>query len=137
MRSRFFVFVLSFWEMRIDLFITNKRLNLETLNSVSAQKLQKALGVLILGILGLMRELRHKKNSKKQQFLDRKFISLLIIQKLWDVKSWNLDATWVRRYVRCAASLEAPGLVIGILQAENGQTFDEFEPIYYGNYRYW
>ena len=30
-----------------------------------------------------------------------------------------------------------PGRVTKILQAENGQKVDEFEPIYLGNYRYW
>ena len=33
-------------------------------------------------------------------------------------------------------SLVAPGHVTKILQAENGQKVDEFEPIYLGNYRY-
>ena len=33
-------------------------------------------------------------------------------------------------------SLGAPGHVIKILQAENGQKVDKFEPIYLGNYRY-
>ena len=32
-------------------------------------------------------------------------------------------------------SLGAPGHVIEILQAENGQNVDEFEPIYLGKHR--
>ena len=33
-------------------------------------------------------------------------------------------------------SLGASSLVTKILQAENGQKVDEFEPIYLGNYQY-
>ena len=33
-------------------------------------------------------------------------------------------------------SLGAPSHVIIILQTDNGQKVDEFEPIYFGNYRY-
>ena len=36
----------------------------------------------------------------------------------------------------CKPSLGASGLVNKILQAENGQKVDEFEPIYLGNYQY-
>ena len=35
---------------------------------------------------------------------------------------------------KCAPSLGAPGYVTGILQAENKQKVDEFEPIYLGKY---
>ena len=34
------------------------------------------------------------------------------------------------------SSLGAPGLVTKILQAENGQKVDKFEPIYLGNNQY-
>ena len=47
-----FVFVREFWQMRIDLLITNKRLNLESWNLDSTWELIKALCVRILLILG-------------------------------------------------------------------------------------
>ena len=34
-------------------------------------------------------------------------------------------------------SLGAPGHVTKILQVKNVQKFNEFEPIYLGNYQYW
>ena len=43
---------------------------------------------------------------------------------------------WALIKASCKPSLKAPGYVTKILQAENGQKVDEFEPIYLGNYRY-
>ena len=43
---------------------------------------------------------------------------------------------WVLINALCKRSLGTYGLLIKILQAENGQKVDEFEPIYFGNYRY-
>ena len=43
---------------------------------------------------------------------------------------------WVLINALCKRSLGTYGSLIKILQAENGQKVDEFEPIYFGNYRY-
>ena len=43
---------------------------------------------------------------------------------------------WVLVKALCKSSLEALGHVTKILQGENGQDVDEFEPIYLANYRY-
>ena len=43
---------------------------------------------------------------------------------------------WVHINSLCKPTLEAPGHVTKILQAENLQKIDEFEPIFLGNDRY-
>ena len=43
---------------------------------------------------------------------------------------------WASLNALCKPSLRMPGHVTNILQAENEQKVDEFEPIYVGNYRY-
>ena len=94
--------------------------------------------MLILGILGHVIVDWHTKKHKKRRFLAWKFISNShITQKPLGVQSWNLDTMWVLRNAFCKPSLGAPGLVTKILQAENGQKVDEFEPIYLSNYRCW
>ena len=41
---------------------------------------------------------------------------------------------WVLMNALYIPSLELPGHVTKILQAQNGQKVDEFEPIYFANY---
>ena len=75
--------------------------------------------------------------QKKRWFLAWKFIDSLITHKPLYVQSWNLNTMWVFRNALCWLSLGLPSHVAKISQAENGQTVDEFEPIYLGNYQYW
>ena len=43
---------------------------------------------------------------------------------------------WVLINALCKRSLGTYSLAIKILQAKNGQKVEQFEPIYFGNYRY-
>ena len=50
--KKILVFVREFWQMSIDLLITNKQQNLQTWNLDSTWELIKSLNVPILGIMG-------------------------------------------------------------------------------------
>ena len=78
-----------------------------------------------------------QKNIKKRQFLLWKSINSSITQKLLDVQNWNSRTIWVLVNALCKPSLGTPGHVTKILETENGQKVDKFEPIYFGNYQHW
>ena len=105
--------------MRIDLLITSKIVNLKSLNLDST-----------------FRELAHKKNIKKWQFLASKFINSPINQKAFGVQSGNWDTMWVLMNALCKPSLGAPSYETKISQAENGQKVNDFEPTKLGKYRF-
>ena len=81
-------------------------------------------------------ELTHK-NTSKMRFLAWKFINSSLTQKPLGVQSWNLHTMWVLINVLCKLSLGAPGHVTKMLQVENGQKVDDFEPIHLGKYQLW
>ena len=61
-----------------------------------------------------------------------KFINSLITQKPIGMQSWNLDTIWVFINGSYKPSLEAPDYVTKMLQAKNGKSVDDFEPLYLG-----
>ena len=73
-----FVFVREFWQMRIDLLITSKRLNLESWNLDSTREFMKASCVPFWRILGHVIMNWH---TRKRRFLARKFVNSPITQK--------------------------------------------------------
>ena len=97
----------------------------------------KASCVPILGILGHAIVNWHTKNIKKWQLLAWKFFNLPITQKPLGVQSWNLDTIWMLINGLCNPSLGTPSHETKILQAEDGQYVDEFEPIYFSKYQFW
>ena len=89
----------------------------------------KASCVAILGILGRVIVVWDTKKHKKRRFSAWKLINSLTTQKPLDVLNWTLDTMWELMNAYRKPSLGAPGPVPKLLQAENGQTVDEFEPI--------
>ena len=80
---------------------------------------------------------RDRELKQKIRFLAWKFINSPTTQKQLAVDSWNLYTMWVIINGLCKQSLGAPGHVIKLLQAENGQKVDDLEPIYLGKYWFW
>ena len=72
------------------------------------------------------------KSTKNGYFWAEIFFISLLTKKQLNVKSWNLDTTWVMINSVWIPSLRASSHVTEISEAENGQKVVNFEVVYLG-----